>query len=511
MTQSLSVGEWYHDTTSEWTLDYPPFFAYFEYVLGMFVPNKDMLVVQSEPYVSETARWFQRTTVIVTDAVLFAGVLAYAGTWSAKDTLDRKWSRRKVIITVFLTLFNPALLIVDHVHFQYNGMLVGLLLLSISAIRARRDCLAAATYASLVMFKHLFVVCAPIYFVYMLRHYCFVPHTSKATSRNVHDDQNLLPRRRRFSIVRFSHMALIVLTVVSLALGPVLLAGGYDGDSILNETKQLLSRLFPWNRGLVHAYWAPNVWALYSAADKVLATIARRLFRSTASASSSLTSGIVGDCAFAILPSVSAATTNVLMLTSMMPVLIKMWIRPHPKLFLSALAYVYFCYFMLGFHVHEKAIIIVISLLAMNASESTRDAALYMRTCFVGTACLFPLLFEIRETPTKCLLLLTFCSFVVVLDDYVRCSQSARRIRTHGVTPTRMDVASIIALTFAFVFDDLGVKNALLGSERMQFLPLMLYSLFGACALIPVWYETYTSFESRFRYVGEIYMARAGA
>jgi alpha-1,3-glucosyltransferase len=109
LTHSFPLSQWYSDETSPWTLDYPPFFAYFERVLSIFA-NPTMVL-------------FQRITMILFDLCLLYGVYRLT-----KD-LD---SRRRISIWV-LIIWSPMLVIVDHMHFQYNGFLLGLLLMAVAA------------------------------------------------------------------------------------------------------------------------------------------------------------------------------------------------------------------------------------------------------------------------------------------------------------------------------------------------------------------------------------------
>ena len=69
--------DFFFKNSSEWTLDYPPFFAYFEY--GLSLPAKyfdaEMLKVQNLNYKSPETINYQRLTVIISEFTLVLAMI----------------------------------------------------------------------------------------------------------------------------------------------------------------------------------------------------------------------------------------------------------------------------------------------------------------------------------------------------------------------------------------------------------------------------------------------------
>lgn len=240
ITHSLPLRDWYVESTSEWTLDYPPFFAYFEHLFSWpaRLADPEMLKVHNLNYASWQTVYLQRASVILTELMLLYALKQYVAT----SPFVRKQKSYAAALSILLS---PGLLIIDHIHFQYNGFLYGILILSLVLARQESTMLLSGVlFAVLLCMKHIYLYLAPAYFVFLLRAFCL--------------------GRRSVLQIRFGNLFKLgaaVLGVFGVAFGPFAYMGQAD---------QLLERLFPFSRGLCHAYWAPNVWAMYSFTDRVL-------------------------------------------------------------------------------------------------------------------------------------------------------------------------------------------------------------------------------------------------
>lgn len=83
--------------------------------------------------------------------------------------------------------------------------------------------------------------------------------------------------------------------------------------------KNIVERLFPIKRGLLHAYWAPNFWAIYSSLDLFLRRvfiikpeIYQKIFKVQEIASSNLCNGLTGEKSFSVLPRITPLTCVIL-------------------------------------------------------------------------------------------------------------------------------------------------------------------------------------------------------
>ncbi|KAL7079161.1 hypothetical protein ACQ4LE_001533 [Meloidogyne hapla] len=472
---NLPLGHWYHSKLSQWTLDYPPFFAYFEWLLAKIASFVDpkILTLGKEEYFSKSTLYFQRASVVMADFVYFLGCASISSSFVSKEwAVGEKFIGRAKLSLFALLMLNPALILLDNIHFQYNGFLYGFLLLSIGSI-ARGDFLKGALfYAILLNFKHLYLYYAPAFIIFYLSWYYYWEES----------------KGRVFSLMA------ILIGIFSLSFGPFLIEGiiAFNfKDGIRSSIGQILSRLFPFKRGLTHANWAPNFWAIYNFVDAILAksifyfsdncssTVA--LLLKKCPPTSEFTKGIVGEYSHSILPDVSPLLTLLIIVI----ILIATFWRfkdieeySHTDFLLISLLLSAYPFFLFGWHVHEKAILMLFFPLAILSIKDSRFIEPFSLIFIVSTFAQFPLLFTpIENYLIKISFIFGIFAIGIVISNYLWQINPSELIRC----PVAKNLIKGILLGEFYAL--IGHK-LVFSSNQYNFLPIMVTSVICSLTMI---------------------------
>ncbi|XP_048758036.2 dolichyl pyrophosphate Man9GlcNAc2 alpha-1,3-glucosyltransferase-like isoform X2 [Ostrea edulis] len=300
ITFHLPPHKWYFNGTDNnllyWGLDYPPLTAYHSWLCGV-VANKInpswVALKDSHGHESYTHKLFMRYTVLLADvAIFFPAVILFF-------IQQRLQSQEKVKLSLVVLLY-PGFLLIDHGHFQYNCVSLGLALFGVVWISRGFHSWGSICFSLALNYKQMELYHALPFFCYLLG-WCLQKWA------------------------RLPHLFTIAATVLSTFMVcwlPFL----RSKESVL----QVVHRVFPLARGLYEDKVA-NVWCSLSVLIKF-----KQMFT---------VDQLVLICLL---------TTLVLLLPSSVHLLCVPTIRN----FRLALVNSSLVFFLFSFHVHEKSILL---------------------------------------------------------------------------------------------------------------------------------------------------------
>lgn len=202
------------------------------------------------------------------------------------------------------------------------------------------------------------------------------------------------------------------------------------------------------------------------------------------SATKSVTRGLVGDTAFAVLPAITPNITHILVLVSQFPSLAKLFYDPKPANFLPALVLSAYSSFLFSWHVHEKAILLCLLPATLLCLRDRRYLAAYRPLAVAGHASLFPLLYTAKEAPIKIVYTLAWLvAFLVAFDKLAPAPSSPSRKRIFLFD--RIETLYTIAVAFVITYG--AVIHNLIFGQQWEFVPLILISITCAAGVIASW------------------------
>ncbi len=137
--------------------------------------------------------------------------------------------------------------------------------------------------------------------------------------------------------------------------------------------------------------------------------------------------------------------------------------------------------FLFGWHVHEKAILLVIIPFSLLALKDRRHLGAFRPLAVAGHVSLFPLLFNAAEFPIKAIYTIFWLVLFLLVFDRLAPASSRPRVFL-------LDRFSLLYITVAIpLILYCSLLHPLVFGKRYEFLPLMFTSSYSAVGVVASW------------------------
>ncbi|XP_049838724.1 dolichyl pyrophosphate Man9GlcNAc2 alpha-1,3-glucosyltransferase [Schistocerca gregaria] len=316
ITLNLPTKEWYFNTSNNdlqyWGLDYPPLTAYHSLICGYvarYINPEFVALKVSRGYESYEHKLFMRATVVVADLLVYIPALCCYFSEKSRGQINKfnkpnsqKARHDTYVAELFLALIYPGIILIDHGHFQYNGVSLGFMVAAVAALLQSKLLVAAMAFCLALNYKQMELYHSLPFFCYMLG-VC------------------LSTKKKLLAVKKLLCIASVVIPTFILVWVPFL----SNVDVIL----QVLRRLFPLYRGVFEDKVA-NVWCALNIVYKLR------------------------NVDHLIMAKICLVST----LLAVTPSCLDLLLHPEKNKFLLALINSSLAFFLFSFHVHEKSILL---------------------------------------------------------------------------------------------------------------------------------------------------------
>ncbi|KAJ3331275.1 Glucosyltransferase-like protein [Blyttiomyces sp. JEL0837] len=234
ITYHLPPSKWYRYDLQYWGLDYPPLTAYHSWLLGSIAnlinPNW-VALDKSRGFEGYQMKLFMRYTALFTDLIIYSSAVIF---FVKKYIPQKDWVSKNTL--ALLILLQPALIIIDHGHFQYNSAMLGFALWAVVCMMNERFVLGGIFFCLSLNFKQMALYYALPFFFYLLGK-CF-----------------------KHGISLFIQLGVSVIITFAICFAPFL--------GSIEDVQQVFVRMFPVQRGLYEDKVA-NLWCALSVVVKL--------------------------------------------------------------------------------------------------------------------------------------------------------------------------------------------------------------------------------------------------